>query len=144
MCALSLLLWPAIGLAFFPRTDAGQFVINLKAPSGTRIEATNDDVARVESVIRSTVDPRDLKLIASNIGVVPDFSAIYTSNAGPHTATVQVALNDDRHATSFEYTDRVRELAQENAGPSRCTFSRAAWWTPSLTQGVPAPIDVQV
>jgi len=29
--------YPDIRLAFFPRTDAGQFVINLKSPSGTRI-----------------------------------------------------------------------------------------------------------
>ena len=34
------MLYPLLGLAFFPRTDAGQFVINLKSPSGTRIEVT--------------------------------------------------------------------------------------------------------
>ena len=28
----SLGLYPLLGVAFFPRTDAGQFVINLKAP----------------------------------------------------------------------------------------------------------------
>src|SRR5450432_1084781 len=32
---LCLSLYPFLGVAFFPRTDAGQFVINLKAPSGT-------------------------------------------------------------------------------------------------------------
>src|SRR5271157_1507927 len=32
--ALSLALFPLLGLSFFPRTDAGQFVINLKAPAG--------------------------------------------------------------------------------------------------------------
>ncbi len=31
--AVSLLVFPQLGLSFFPRTDAGQFVINLKAPS---------------------------------------------------------------------------------------------------------------
>ena len=29
-----------MGVSFFPRTDAGQFVINVKAPTGTRIELT--------------------------------------------------------------------------------------------------------
>ena len=37
---LSLGLYPLIGEAYFPRTDPGQFVINLKAPTGTRIEDT--------------------------------------------------------------------------------------------------------
>ena len=35
------MLYPLLGVAFFPRTDAGQFVINLKSPSGTRIEVSD-------------------------------------------------------------------------------------------------------
>ena len=79
----SLMLYPLLGLAFFPRTDAGQFVINLKSPSGTRIEVSTQDVQKVEALVRRIVDPKDLELIVSNIGVTADFSAIYTSNAGP-------------------------------------------------------------
>ena len=41
---LSLGLFPFLGLAFFPRTDAGQFVINVKTPSGTRVEITNQEI----------------------------------------------------------------------------------------------------
>jgi multidrug efflux pump subunit AcrB len=37
---VSLLIYPLLGVAFFPRTDAGQFVINVKAPSGTRLAVT--------------------------------------------------------------------------------------------------------
>ena len=52
---LSLALSPLLGVAFFPRTDPGQFVINVKAPSGTRIELTNDYIARVEDDIRQVI-----------------------------------------------------------------------------------------
>jgi multidrug efflux pump subunit AcrB len=45
---LSLALSPLLGIAFFPRTDPGQFVINVKAPSGTRLEITNQYIAKVE------------------------------------------------------------------------------------------------
>ncbi len=48
---LSLLLLPFIGVSFFPRTDAGQFVINVKAPTGTRIELTEGYVKQVEDII---------------------------------------------------------------------------------------------
>ena len=105
---VSLLLFPLLGVAFFPRTDAGQFVINLKSPTGSRIEVTAADVARVEALVRTVVTPHDLELIASNIGVQPGFSSIYTSNAGPHTATVQVALKEDHAIGSYEYMDRTR------------------------------------
>ena len=49
----SLAIYPFMGLAFFPRTDAGQFTINLKVPTGTRIEVTNEYVAKVENLIRT-------------------------------------------------------------------------------------------
>ena len=49
------LLLPFMGISFFPRTDAGQFVINVKAPTGTRIELTNEYVKRVEDIVRQVV-----------------------------------------------------------------------------------------
>ena len=66
------------GRAFFPRTDPGQFVINLKAPSGTRVEVTDKYVEEVEQIIRSVVPKDELEMIVSNIGITPDISAIYT------------------------------------------------------------------
>src|SRR3984957_13425235 len=87
----SLAIYPLLGRAFFPRTDAGQFTVNIKVPTGTRIEVTNDYVARIEDEIRKIVPATDLKMILSNIGVVNDISALYTTNAGQYTATIQVA-----------------------------------------------------
>ena len=90
---LSLALYPLIGKAYFPRTDPGQFVINVKAPSGTRIELTDQLVAQVEQIVREEVPASDLKIIVSNIGITPGFSSILTPNSAPHTAFVQVGLN---------------------------------------------------
>ncbi|MGB8459856.1 MAG: efflux RND transporter permease subunit, partial [Candidatus Acidiferrum sp.] len=141
---LSLTLFPLLGVAFFPRTDAGQFVINVKAPSGSRIEVTNDEIARLEDIIRKTIDPKDLKLIVSNIGVIPGFSSIYTSNAGPHTATVQVALNDGHHLSSFKYMDMVRARIQQEMPELTTYFQSGGMVDAVLNQGLPAPIDLQV
>jgi hydrophobic/amphiphilic exporter-1 (mainly G- bacteria), HAE1 family len=141
---LSLAIYPLLGLAFFPKTDAGQFTINLKVPTGTRIEVTDEYVARVEDLIRNTVEPRDLKLIVSNIGVVPDFSALYTSNAGPYTATVQVQLTDSHRQSSFDYMDRVQKRMADKFPDLRTFFSSGSMVDAILNSGMPAPIDVQV
>jgi multidrug efflux pump subunit AcrB len=143
-CAVSLLLYPFLGVAFFPRTDAGQFVINVKTPSGTRVEITDQEVARVENLIRQAVPPEDLHLIVSNVGVIPGFSSIYTSNAGPHTATVQVALNEGHQVSSFEYMDAVRRKIQEDLPELTTYFQSGGIVDAVLNQGLPAPIDVQV
>ncbi len=50
--AFSLALLPFVGVSYFPKTDPGQFVINLKAPTGTRFEETAAYVKKVEDIIR--------------------------------------------------------------------------------------------
>ena len=95
---LSFGLYPLIGLSFFPRTDAGQFVINIKAPTGTRIEVTEGYIKKVEEIVRQVVSPEDLNTVVSNIGLMSDLSALFTSNSGMHTAFVQVGLQ--RRASS--------------------------------------------
>ncbi|MGB8580267.1 MAG: efflux RND transporter permease subunit [Candidatus Sulfotelmatobacter sp.] len=141
---LSLAIYPLLGLAFFPKTDAGQFTINVKVPTGTRIEVSNDYVARIEDLIRHQVDAKDLKRIVSNIGVVPDFSALYTTNSGPYTATVQVALNEPHRISSFAYMDRVQEAMTKQFPDVRTFFSSGSLQDAILNSGTPAPIDVQV
>jgi len=105
---LSLALYPLVGKAYFPRTDPSQFVIDLKAPTGTRLELTDKLVDQVEQVVREVVPKNELKIVVSNIGTQPGFSSMYTSNSGPHTAFVQVGLQDDHTLSSFQYMDLVR------------------------------------
>src|SRR6202522_4439467 len=57
---LSLLLFPLMGLSFFPRPDAGQFVINFKAPSGTKLDATEEEAAKIEDIVRRVVSKHDM------------------------------------------------------------------------------------
>ncbi len=98
----------------FQRTDPGQFVINMKAPSGTRLELTEQYVKQVEDEIRQIVPPNELGMIVSNIGVTPGFSSIYTPNSAAHTAFVQVSLKEGHKVGSYEYMNRVRSALRND------------------------------
>jgi multidrug efflux pump subunit AcrB len=141
---LSFALCPLVGFSFFPRTDAGQFIINVKAPTGTRIELSEAYVKKVENIVRQVVEPRDLNSIVSNIGVTPDLSALTTPNSAMHTAFVQVGLREDRHVSSFTYMDRVRKRVARELPELRTYFQSGGLVDSVLNQGMPAPIDVQV
>jgi len=141
---LSLGLYPFMGLSFFPRTDPSQFVINVKAPSGTRIELTDRYIARVEEDIRSVVPPSDLGMIVSNIGITPDFSAIYTSNSGQHTAFVQVSLKEGHSKSSFAYMNLVRSKLRDDLPELSTYFQTGGLVDAVVNLGLPAPIDIQV
>jgi HAE1 family hydrophobic/amphiphilic exporter-1 len=141
---LSFLLLPFMGLSFFPRTDAGQFVINVKAPTGTRIELTNDYIKQVEDIVRKVVPPSDLQTVVSNIGVMPDLSSLFTSNSGMHTAFVEVGLKEDHKVSSFAYMAAVRDRIAQELPELRTYFQSGGLVDAVLNQGAPAPIDVQV
>jgi HAE1 family hydrophobic/amphiphilic exporter-1 len=141
---LSFLLSPLIGLAYFPRTDPGQFVINLKAATGTRISDTEALVKRVEDIVRREVAPGDLKIIASNIGINPDISAIYNPNSGTYSAYVQVGLADGHKVGSYEYMDRVRVAVSKEIPEITTYFQSGGLVDAVLNLGMPAPIDVKI
>jgi hydrophobic/amphiphilic exporter-1 (mainly G- bacteria), HAE1 family len=141
---LTFLLLPFVNIAFFPQTDAGQFVINVKAPTGTRIELTNEYIKKVEDIVRQEVPAEDLNTIVSNIGVFPDLSSLFTPNSAMHTAVVQVGLKEEHKESSFVLMRKVRERIARQLPELRTYFQSGGLVDAVLSQGQPAPIDVQV
>jgi multidrug efflux pump subunit AcrB len=141
---VSLALYPFVGLAFFPQTDAGQFVIQVKAESGTKLTDTEAEVARLEQLIRRVVRPGDMEMIVSNIGVDPGFSAVYTSNSAMHTAFVQTSLKSGHQTGSYEYIAEVKRRMQKEMPELTAFFSSGSLVDSVVNMGMPAPIDVQV
>ena len=136
--------FPFVGRAYFPRTDPGQFVINLKAPTGTRLEVTDKYIARVEEDVRYVIPRNDLEMIVSNIGITPDISAIYTSNSAMHTAFVQINLKEGHAVGSYEYMERLRRKLAADLPELSLYFQTGGLVDSVVNQGLPAPLDIQV
>jgi multidrug efflux pump subunit AcrB len=113
-------------------------------PSGSRLEVSNDYIAKVENIIRNTVHPADLGMIVSNIGVYPDLSSIFTPNASMDTAFVQTSLTEDHSLGSYAYMRRVNQRLSREM-PELTTYFQAGGLVDGvINQGLPAPIDVQI
>ena len=137
-------LFPFLGRAYFPRTDPGQFIINIRMPSGTRLEVSNDYMAKVENVIRSVVKPQDLGMIVSNIGVYPDLSSIFTPNASMDSAFVQTSLKEGSSVGSYEYMRRVHDAISRQLPELTGYYQVGGLIDGVINQGLPAPIDIQI
>jgi hydrophobic/amphiphilic exporter-1 (mainly G- bacteria), HAE1 family len=140
----SLALYPLIGKAYFPRTDPSQFVVSVKAPSGTRLELTEKYISRVEDIVRSIVPQQELKIIVSNIGTTPGFNSILNPNSCPSTATVQVGLNESHRLSSFAYMGLVRDRVRHELPELSAYLQTGGLVDAILNQGIPAPLDIQV
>ncbi|MHB8303282.1 MAG: efflux RND transporter permease subunit [Acidobacteriaceae bacterium] len=142
VCSLGL--YPFLGVAFFPRTDPGQFQITVKAPSGTRIELTNEYFNHIENIVRQVVKPSDFNMIVSNIGVYPDLSAIYTSNTAMDNGVVQVSLKKDHKIGSYKYMSMVRKRVSQEVPEVQTYFQAGGMVDSIVNQGKPAPFDVRI
>jgi multidrug efflux pump subunit AcrB len=142
--AASLLLYSQLGFSYFPQTDAGQFVITFKAPSGTKLTVTEREVLNLESLIKEIVRPEDLGIIVDNIGVDNGFSAVYTSNAAMHTGFVQVGLQPEHHIGSYEYIREIKKRMTHEMPELTPFFSTGSLVDAVVSMGAPAPIDVQI
>ncbi len=142
--AASLLLYGRLGFAYFPRTDAGQLVINLKSPTGTRHRVTEQEAAGLENLIRRTVKPEDLAIVVDNIGVDNGFSAVYTTNAAMHTGFVQVGLTPEHRIGSYEYIRQLKSLITHEMPEITPFFSTGSLVDAVVSMGAPAPLDVQI
>ncbi|MCI0363445.1 MAG: efflux RND transporter permease subunit, partial [Phycisphaerales bacterium] len=142
----SLPLYWLIGKELFPVTDSGQILINLRAPSGTRIELTEKLTQQIEREIQQVVPAEDRQMIVTDIGVLYDWPAGYTANSGPMDATMLVQLTeaDNRKTQSDEYARRLRERLKHKFPEVTFAFNTGGMVSAALNFGLPAPINIQV
>src|SRR2546425_2838528 len=103
----SLVLFKFTGTELFPQTDAGQFMIRLRAPTGLRIERTEQFTTQVEDFVRAAMPESDRKMVIANIGVLYDWPAAYTPNSGSQDAFILVQLSARHKKSSFDYMDEL-------------------------------------
>jgi CzcA family heavy metal efflux pump len=141
-----LLLVPWLGRDFFPKVDAGQFKLHLRARAGTRIEETAALCDRVEQFIRHQIPPDEVASVIDNIGL--PYSSInlsYSTSAptGPSDADVLVSLSGHHHPTEHYVHDLRHGLARQFPGVE-FSFLPADIVSQILNFGLPSPIDIQV
>src|SRR2546426_6759396 len=140
------LLVPWLGRDFFPKVDAGQFKLHIRARAGTRIEETASLADRIESFIRQQIPPDQIASIIDNIGL--PYSSInlsYSNSAptGPADADILVTLSP-KHRPTDDYVHDLRLRLREAFSGVDFSFLPADIVSQILNFGLPSPIDIQV
>ncbi|MBY0357986.1 MAG: efflux RND transporter permease subunit [Candidatus Obscuribacterales bacterium] len=142
-----LCLLPFVGRDFFPLVDAGQFRLHVKAPSGTRIERTEQIFSDVEAEIRKVIPPEEIALLIDNIGVpAENFNQAFGDSATIGTADgeILVSLKHHRAHSTPEYMKRVRTALNDKFPDLTFYYQPADIVNQILSFGLPAPIDIRV
>ena len=136
---------PGFAESSFPRSTPAHSKSDVRAPSGTRIEATEKKVEQVEEYVRETIG-EDLQLIISELGVVADLSAAYTPNAGPMDAVVKIQLKHDREWTAQQWMQQLRAgfRADRRFADLEFAFDAGGMIRAAMNQGKSSPINIRV
>ena len=131
---------------FFPEVDSGAFEMVMRGPSGLRIEKTEEYVAQAETMVRKTIGEHDLQMIISEIGVVPDWSAAFTPNAGPMDTILRVQLSPHRKHRAEHHIAKIRaEVAKEERfSQFEFGFDSGGMIRSALNEGKSNPIRIRV
>ena len=144
VCSLGLAFF--IGRDFFPTVDSGQMRLHAQAPSGTRIEQTEQIFASIEREIREVIPAREMRDIIDNIGIPSGINLAFgdSPTIGPGDGDILIALDPENHGSTADYTDRLRRRLHEKFPDMTIFFEAANITNQILNFGLPAPIDVQV
>jgi multidrug efflux pump subunit AcrB len=145
-CLAAWLLVPWLGENFFPTSDNGQFILHLRAKTGTRIEETARLADLVEAVIRREIPAGELDNIIDNIGLpYSTINYMYSRSGfiGTADADVLVTLKQGHRPTADHVRNLRRRLPEEFPGVTFYLVP-ADIVTQILNFGLPAPIDVQI
>ena len=113
---LGAILTPFLGRDFFPQVDAGQFRLQVRAPPGTRLEATEQRFYEVGGMIRQVIPSSEIYTILDNIGLpTSGINLAFGDNATTSSADgeILVALNPLNHRPTADYIRTLRYRLRE-------------------------------
>ena len=142
---VSCLLYPRLGMDFFPQVDAGQMRLHVRAPAGTKLEKTQEDFAKVESSIREIVGNNQIDVMLDNIGLPYSGINIALSDSatvGPMDGEILISLKEKHTPTARHMADLRRELPRRF--PEFQFFFQPADIVNQVLNFGRAPIDIRV
>lgn len=120
-----------------PSSDDGLLVIHLRAPSNCALTDTEKRVAAVERLMEKSIPAKERLAILAEVGLKPDYQAIYSANAGPMDATLFVQLSDNRQRSAADYAAVLQGSLNADPQFADLRFRFAS-------RDMPASVDVRI
>lgn len=142
-----LLVSPRLGREIFPKVEAGQLQVRLRAPAGTQIDGTEGDVLRALDIIKNEVGSNNVAISLAFIGVHGanyPINLIYLWNGGPEEGVLQVQLKEGTKVGIEALKERLRKKFASELPDVSFSFEPSDITSRVMSLGSPTPIEVAV
>ncbi|MGH9584078.1 MAG: efflux RND transporter permease subunit, partial [Bryobacteraceae bacterium] len=142
-----LLLGPLLGREIFPQAAGNQFDLHMRAPAGTRIEATEQIAVKTLDQIKQLAGPGN---VAASIGYVGSYAPSYPVNlvylwmSGPQDSDLRVQFRPGAHLDVTHLEEELRRKLPGMFPGTEFSFEPGDIVSQVLNFGSPTPIEVAV
>ena len=140
-----LLIGRRLGTDIFPTVDAGQFQLRLRAPTGTRVERTEEIALKALDAIRQEAGPDNVAITLAFVGAQPasyPINSIYLWTSGPQEAVLLVALRPNSHIRLAEFEERLRQKLPSILPGTNLSFEAGDIVSQVMNFGASTPIEI--
>ena len=136
---------PRLGLELFPEVDSGQFQLRMRAPTGTRVERTEEDALKMLDIVKRTVGAENVEISTAFTGVQPSsypVNLIQLWTSGPHESVMRVQIKPTATTRGEELREKLRASFAKEMPKHQFSFEAADLIGQVMSFGSPTPIEV--
>jgi multidrug efflux pump subunit AcrB len=136
-----------LGTEIFPKVDAGQLQVRLRAPAGSRVDRTEAVALKTLDIIKDEVGPENVEVTLGFVGVHGasyPINLIYLWNGGSEEGVVQVQLKKGTSVQIGDLRERLRRKFSEQMPEVSFSFEPSDIVSRVMSLGSPTPIEVAV
>jgi len=144
---LAVLTLPHLGREIFPAANSGQFQVRLRAPTGTRVERTEELSLTMLRTIEKDAGPGQVALTLGYVGTQPTTYPVNTINlwtSGSHEAVFKIALQPNSHLDIDAFKETLRRDLPRVLPDCRFSFEAGDVISQIMNFGAPTPVEVAV
>jgi multidrug efflux pump subunit AcrB len=141
------LIGPFLGREIFPESTGGQFQLRFRAPTGTRVDVTEQMALRILNQIEQAVGPGSVEISLGYVGTIPStypINTVFLWTSGPHEGVLRVALRPNARVSVNALKERLRKTLAEQFPRGEFSFESGDIVSQIMNFGAPTPIEVAV
>ena len=136
-----------LGVEIFPKADAGQMALRVKAPTGTKLDLTEQLALRTLEIIKREAGAENIALTMGLVGVHASnypVNLIHLWNGGPEEAWLAVQFKPGAKVRIEALQEKLRGIFAKELPGARVAFEPSDIVTRVMSFGSSTPIEVAV
>jgi len=135
-----------IGTEIFPKVDAGQAVVRLRLPVGTRVERTEEATQKVLALADS-ITGHKVEITSAFVGTQPSsypVNLVYLWTSGPHEAVVRINLTKNSSMGIEDFKEQLREVIDKKLPSLKISFEPGDIVEQVINLGSTNPVEIAI